>query len=294
MTSYSPTQVNTILRRLSTQAAEGYQSEVLYPQMAKAMRLSGASPAEVREALAEAYYAFRVMLGYYAFAKRGSDRFEYASYALEAFDRATGGTPAGFTALLVSGEASQRLWNEFVRVCEEHRRKVNEQLNRGLLEGLAEFATRIYREDEIGNIWTTIHQAIVRSGRVEPIYQTIVEIRGIGPKVGSLLLRDMVALYNLEADILPLDYHYLQPVDAWIRRIGPLLTPELTEGSADWIIAGKLAKLCRRNQVSGVRFNQGVQYLAVVEVQNINNLKAYLDHVAGVTVGGVELRAVRS
>jgi hypothetical protein len=161
-------------------------------------------------------------------------------------------------------------------VCQEHQRKINEQLNRGLIEGLASYAARLYAEDEIGNIWMDIQQAIVQSGRVEPIYQKITEIKGIGPKVGALVLRDMVALYDLESVIEPADYHYLQPVDTWIRRIGPLLSDEIDDKTADWVIAGKLAKLCRRNRVSGVRFNQGVQYLAIVELRDLERLKGYL------------------
>ncbi|MEN3002325.1 MAG: hypothetical protein ABDI19_10875 [Armatimonadota bacterium] len=276
MATFTPYEVSIILNRLASEKADRFQREVLYPQLARTMRISGSSPQEVREALADAYYAFRAMLGYYAFAKRGNDRFEYSAFALQALERALKGKRENFGALLASGTAPQQLWEAFVQVCQENQRKVNEQLNRGLIEGLAEFATRIYKEDEIGNIWTTIHQAIVRSGRVEPIYQQITDIRGIGPKVGSLLLRDMVALYELESQIEAADYHYLQPVDTWIRRIGPMLTDELTNDSADWIIAGKLSKLCRRNRVSGVRFNQGVQYLAIVEVRKLELLKDYL------------------
>ncbi len=280
MATFTPYEVSTILNRLAGEKAERFQREVLYPQLTRTMRIPGSSPQEVREALADAYYAFRAMLGYYAFAKRGNDRVEYSAFALQALERALKGKRENFSALLASGTAREQLWEAFVQVCQEHQRKVNEQLNRGLIEGLAEFATRIYNEDEIGNIWTTIHQAIVRSGRVEPIYQQITEIRGIGPKVGSLLLRDMVALYELDAQIDPADYHYLQPVDTWIRRIGPMLTDELNNDSADWIIAGKLSKLCRRNRVSGVRFNQGVQYLAIVEVRKLELLKDYLRKLA--------------
>jgi hypothetical protein len=186
------------------------------------------------------------------------------------------GDKANFSQFLASGNAPEQLWNAFVAVCQEHQRKINEQLNRGLIEGLAGYAARLHAEDDIGNIWMDIQQAIVQSGRVEPIYQKITEIKGIGPKVGALVLRDMVALYDLESAIEPGDYHYLQPVDTWIRRIGPLLSDEIDDKTADWVIAGKLAKLCRRNRVSGVRFNQGVQYLAIVEVRELERLKGYL------------------
>ncbi|MCS6924096.1 MAG: hypothetical protein NZM10_06945 [Fimbriimonadales bacterium] len=276
MATFSPMEVEVILSRLAGEKAEKFQREVLYPQMARAMKLSLPHSEAVREALADPYYAFRVMLGYYAFAKRGNDRVEYSNFALQALDKVLKGDKANFGAFLASGRAPELLWNAFVEVCQEHQRKVNEQLNRGLIEGLANYAANLYAEDEIGNIWMDIQQAIVQSGRVEPIYQKITDIKGIGPKVGALVLRDMVALYDLEPTIEPGDYHYLQPVDTWIRRIGPMLTDEITDKTADWVIAGKLSKLCRRHRVSGVRFNQGVQYLAIVELRDLERLKGYL------------------
>ncbi len=285
MATFTQSEVELILRRIASEKAERFQREVLFPQLARAMRLSLSESQDVREALADPYYAFRAMLGYYAFAKRGNDRVEYSGFALEALERVLEGKKANFAHLLASPDAPERLWQAFEEVCRENQRKVNEQLNRGLIEGLAGYASRIYAEDEIGNIWTTIHQAIVRSGRVEPIHQTITEIKGIGPKVGALVLRDMVALYELEPQIDPADYHYLQPVDTWIRRIGPLLSDEITDQTADWVIAGKLSKLCRRNRVSGVRFNQGVQYLAIVEVRKLEHLKEFLRQLAHTSNG---------
>lgn len=277
MNPFTPIDVNYILRRLSGEKADAFQQEILYPQLARAMRISAESPSDTRDALAEPYYAFRAMLGYYAFAKRGNDRAEYSGYAMEALDTILSDKPkTNFADFLREREAPQILWEAFTKVCEQHKRKVNEQLNRGLFEGLTDFAQRTFEDDRIGNIWTTIHQWIVRTGRVETIYQEIVEIKGIGPKVGSLLLRDMVALYEMEPHLEPIDYHFLQPVDAWIRRIGPMLTTELDDNSPDWIVAGKLAKACRRNQVSGARFNQGVQYLAIAELRQIEQLGNYL------------------
>ncbi|MDM7460615.1 MAG: hypothetical protein P3X24_003060 [bacterium] len=276
MATFTPMEVEAILNRLAGEKADQFQREVLYPQMARAMRLQLPHSQAVRESLADAYYAFRVMLGYYAFAKRGNDRAEYSGYALQALDKVLQGDKANFGAFLASGNAPEQLWNAFVAVCQEHQRKINEQLNRGLIEGLAGYAAQLYADDEIGNIWMDIQQAIVQSGRVEPIHEKITGIKGIGPKVGALVLRDMVALYDLENQIDAGDFHYLQPVDTWIRRIGPMLSDEITDKTADWVIAGKLSKLCRRNRVSGVRFNQGVQYLAIVELRDLDRLKSHL------------------
>lgn len=291
MSMFTPYEVERIVNRIAGEKAEGFQKEVLYPQIARAMRIRSSLPQDVREAFADSYYAFRAMLGYYAFAKRGNDRVEYSGFALQALDLVLQGNKENFPAFLESGEAPQRLWEAFVQVCQRNQRKVNEQLNRGLIEGLAGYAQRIYAEDGIGNIWSTIQRDIVRTGRVEPIYNTITEIKGIGPKVGALVLRDMVALYDLESAIDPADFHYLQPVDTWIRRIGPMLSDEITNDTADWVIAGKLSKLCRRNRVSGVRFNQGVQYLAIVEVRQLDFLKDYLRQLAKESPQGNGTRA---
>ncbi|MCS7065403.1 MAG: hypothetical protein NZL85_03900, partial [Fimbriimonadales bacterium] len=141
MATFTPYEVSMILSRLAGEKADRFQREVLYPQLARTMRVSGSSPEEVREALADAYYAFRAMLGYYAFAKRGNDRAEYSAFALQALERALKGKRENFGALLASGTASQQLWEAFVQVCQDNQRKINEQLNRGLIEGLAEFAT---------------------------------------------------------------------------------------------------------------------------------------------------------
>jgi hypothetical protein len=276
MAKFTMMEVEAILNRLAGEKADKFQHEVLFPQLSRALRKQLPDSQAVRDALADPYYAFRAMLGYYAFAKRGNDRVEYSGFALQALDRVLKGDKANFSRFLASGNAPEQLWNAFVQVCQENQRKINEQLNRGLIEGLADYAARLYAEDEMGNIWMDILQSIVQSGRVEPVYQKITEIKGIGPKVGSLVLRDMAALYDLESRIDPGDYHYLQPVDTWIRRIGPLLSDEIDEKTADWVIAGKLAKLCRRNRVSGVRFNQGVQYLAIVELRDLERLKGYL------------------
>jgi hypothetical protein len=276
MSRFTSMEVEAILNRLAGEKAERFQQEVLFPQLSRAMRTPLPDSQAVRDALADPYCAFRAMLGYYAFAKRGNDRVEYSGFALQAFERVLKGNRAHFGDFLASENAPEQLWDAFVAVCQENKRKVNEQLNRGLIEGLAGYAARLYAEDKIGNIWMDIQQAIVQSGRVEPIYTKITEIKGIGPKVGALVLRDMVALYDLESRIDFADYHYLQSVDTWIRRVGPLLSDEIDEKTADWVIAGKLAKLCRRTRVSGVRFNQGVQYLAIVEVRDLERLKGYL------------------
>ncbi len=192
MAKFTMMEVEAILNRLAGEKAERFQREVLFPQLARAIRTPLPDSQAVRDALADPYYAFRAMLGYYAFAKRGNDRAEYSGFALQALDKVLKGDKANFSKFLASGNAPEQLWNAFVAVCQEHQRKVNEQLNRGLIEGLAGYAARLHAEDDIGNIWMDIQQAIVQSGRVEPIYQKITEIKGIGPKVGALVLRDMV------------------------------------------------------------------------------------------------------
>ncbi|MCS6919709.1 MAG: hypothetical protein NZM28_08060, partial [Fimbriimonadales bacterium] len=103
MATFTPMEVEVILSRLAGEKADKFQREVLYPQMARAMKLPLPNSEAVREALADPYYAFRVMLGYYAFAKRGNDRAEYSGFALQALDKVLHGDKNNFSAFLASG-----------------------------------------------------------------------------------------------------------------------------------------------------------------------------------------------
>jgi hypothetical protein len=63
----------------------------------------------------------------------------------------------------------------------------------------------------------------VVSDQVSKAHAALQRIRGVGPKIASLFLRD-VALDRSLPDVHLRDRHLLQPIDVWLRRTTALLT----------------------------------------------------------------------
>lgn len=264
-------QADRMLRRLAAEKAVLFRNEVFVPQTCRLLRLPKPDTSLLRDALADPYASLQMVYGYYAFSRRGNERAEYSQFGMEALARAVG-SPSNIERFL-DREKPESLWAAFVEVCSESQRKSNEQLNRAMLEGFMSLAQDIYREDGVGSIVSWVQEGIVQTQKVEPQFLRIVQIRGIGPKLASLILRDAVWLTNMENQVDWSDRLFLQPVDAWVRRTAEYISTEpLGEGAADWVIAGKLAKLARRANVSGIALSHGIQYFGNYEVRNPQEL----------------------
>jgi hypothetical protein len=246
-----------LMRRIAGEYGDRYVGEVLLPSLARAARADAASIKDVRDALSDPYRCLEAVYAHYAFSRRGRDRNELAQIAVEALHQAV--RPAAFEQFLNQPDASV-LWDHYVEVSRRYRRKPMEQLNRGVIAGLAELAQEVYRCDGVGSIANWVFKGVLQTDRLESQFLRIVDIRGVGPKLGSLFVRDAAFIFGLEEQIDPIDRLYLQPVDKWLRLMAPYLGED-AEDSADWVLAGKLAKYTRRVGVSGVRFNMGVTYL---------------------------------
>ncbi|MEI6514066.1 MAG: hypothetical protein WCO51_12460 [bacterium] len=268
----SAEQINRMTHRLATEKAALFQNEVLLPQMAKILQLPMADAATVRDAFSEPYASLRVIYGHYAFSRRGMERTLYAQFAMEALLR-TVGSPDKIEKFLRNGKP-EHMWTSFEDVCRENSRKTSEQLNRGMLEGFIEMAQEIYTQDSVGSIFSWVQEGVVQTRHIEQQFLRMVDIRGIGPKLASVILRDVVWMFNLEGDIEWSDRLFLQPIDIWVRKLADYITTEVhSETTADWVIAGKLAKAARLAGVSSVALNHGIQYFGNNEVRSMPNLQ---------------------
>ena len=92
------------------------------------------------------------------------------------------------------------------------------------------------------------------------IYDKVTGIRYVGPKTGSLFIRDVVVIYQLEDYLEDNDYQYVQPVDTWVRqmceRFGWVEENTNTED-----VVKIMTQECKKADVSPLRFNQGLWYL---------------------------------
>jgi hypothetical protein len=257
-----------VIRKIAGEKATRFQQDVLLPRIASVLRLPPISQDMILEALESPHAVLRVVYGYYAFSRRGDVGDEYAAIAVEALNRLTPTDEAFDHLLESSGPIS--LWSLFLQVCEERRRKPTEQMNRGILDGILELVQDIHREDCVGNLFHAVRDSVIRSGKIQPWFERLVAVRGIGPKICSLMLRDIVWLYALELHVEPADRLFMQPIDAWVRRIADYVSEEVSsETTPDWVIAGKVTKMARQAGVSGIAFSMGMQYFGANEVRFI-------------------------
>jgi hypothetical protein len=254
------------MRALAGQRADRYIAEFLLQPMERLLDEESLTIQDIRAAYSDAYDCLRTVYAHYAFLRRGKDRPELARIALEALDRTC--DPDDFEDFLGEKDA-QRLWENFVEVCVEKHRKPTEQLNMGVIAGLAELAQEIFRFDRVGSIAGWVLKGVLQTDHVEPQFLRIVDIRGVGPKIASFLIRDIVHIYGIENQVDRLDRIYIQPIDKWIRLIAPYVVPESgAKEMADWVLAGKLTKYARLAGISSIRFNMGATYFGIKEVRN--------------------------
>lgn len=267
-------EIGKIYRILADRFADQYVESFLIPQLGKASRKDWKTLQQWCDELEDPLSSLRVLLGYYAFSRRGKDREELSRIALRSLDQVLENRT--IDELLVQPNGLE-LWTCFVAECANRGKKPNENQNRGLVQGLLELAQEIYRIDEIGSVAGWVAEGVQQTGRLEPQFLRIVDIRGVGPKNTSTFLRDMVFLYDLETSVMAADRIYMQPVDRWLRAICRFAVPEPDlEEAPDWIVAGKINKYARRAGVSLVRFDLGLTYFGQRIVRSPDRLEQEL------------------
>ncbi|MBL8068034.1 MAG: hypothetical protein JNM28_06270 [Armatimonadetes bacterium] len=250
--------IAAIYRTIAGEYADKYLATFLIPQLEKSTGKTAESLEDWVEVLDEPEASIRVFLGAYAYARRGKDRDLYARTTLRALDQVLESTP--IDELLTAGDGVA-LWDAFIVQCERRAIKPNESQNRGIVQGIPELAQEIFALDGCGSICGWVADGIEQTSNIEPQFNRIVDIRGVGPKSTSTFLRDLVLIYGLEAKVNPADRIHIQPVDRWTRLATTYCVPEPHDDRlADWIVAGKVNKYARRAKVSGIRFNLGLTY----------------------------------
>ncbi|HMS54757.1 MAG TPA: hypothetical protein PKA27_05105 [Fimbriimonadaceae bacterium] len=244
--------------------ASAYINDQLLPNLARACRASTPTLDDVRPALSHPFRCLEAIYRHYAFSRRGKERAELSDIAVEALYRTTSEEDI---PQFLAQSGGQALWANFEAVADERSKKAGAQLNQGPVAGLAELAQEIFRLDGRGSIVDWVVDAVDRSGHLEPEFLRMVDIRGVGPKLTSVFLRDIVFLFDLEDKVDFADRLYLQAVDKWLRQVAPHIIdePGLDE-AADWILSGKVAKWARHGGVSGVRLNMGITHFGVVRI----------------------------
>lgn len=125
-----------------------------------------------------------------------------------------------------------------------------------MIVGILKFVAGLPQENLAG-----YSVAEIRHGNIRKLYEDLMGIIQIGPKIASLYLRDLVDLYDLEAVLRPEDLQFLQPIDVWVRRVAFKMSIIDNEELPEDRIRRNIIIACHDNGVSALRFNQGAWYL---------------------------------
>jgi len=136
-----------------------------------------------------------------------------------------------------------------------HSGGVNNRVDRKMIVSTLIFLNEQTKDNNI----VTYSTQKIRKGLLGKVYLKLDGVFGIGAKLASFFLRDLVCLYRLESYVEDDDLALLQPVDVWVdrvtERLGIIETNDLLEAKRE-----KIVKACQQANVHPISFNQGCWY----------------------------------
>lgn len=149
--------------------------------------------------------------------------------------------------------------------------KVNKEGDRLMVISLVNF---IQFNNEKNILHFLIEQ--IKSKKIAEAYRNLDGIWSIGPKIASLILRDVVYIYELEKYLSDEDYYFLQPIDTWVHN----LSKSIDLVNKDKIYRGEAKDItdkCFELGLNPIHYNQGAWYIGSnslqVLLQNIDKIE---------------------
>ena len=145
--------------------------------------------------------------------------------------------------------------------------KVNKEGDRLMVISLVNF---IQFNNEKNILRLLIEQ--IKSKKIAEAYRNLDGIWSIGPKIASLILRDIVYIYGIENYLSGEDYYFLQPIDTWVHNLSKRI--ELVNSDKIYRNEAKdITDKCFELGVNPIHYNQGVWYVGS------NSLKILLKNI---------------
>lgn len=219
--------------------------------------------------------ALKLFVGLYAFERAGAPR-AYKEAAIQALEECK--------RRLTEKDAEEGVWKKFIIFFSktDNQSEVSSSGKRLNLKNnclnttnngkvnLLNFCNSL--EEDSRNIYKfALHK--IKCNKILEAHEYLRKIRGIGPKIASLFLRD-ISLKNCINDTNLQDCHLLQPIDIWVRRaVATLNAKTLTDQKA----SEELIKLANQAKCSALFLNAGIWYfgsqVAQTELQLDSDLK---------------------
>ena len=174
---------------------------------------------------------------------------------LEAIDASSPldrGVNEQFVAQMEDETFAQRGWETFEKECETNSYKVNERQTKGPIKEVIE---KLHHEGKPNLV------ALLRSKTLEEAYEFLKGIKGLGPKIAALLLRDLWSYVGPWPNTSEDEMYCLQPVDIWVRFWSKRCWDEANLPNADEACAKLIVGWCREVGVNPIRFNMGAWFV---------------------------------
>lgn len=211
---------------------------------------------QIRSLIGDWRQAFKCFLSSYAFQRQGYSP-HYPRFAAKAVDFYDGEVPRQ--------DFEKMLWCNFLKIgrfpddgtgankknnplfCADNRHGSASRL----ISSLEDFEFNIVR-------WAS---SLAKSGEIETAWSKLVALRGIGKKIASLFLRDIVDAFEIDEDRVG-GKKYLQPIDRWTER-GAKAFAEFLPATPNsyWELAEVLVEASERAKVRSTLTNTGLWIL---------------------------------
>jgi len=196
--------------------------------------------------------ALKLFLNGYAFEHAGRPP-QFALNAVKALENLISD---GNEDSLSSAGFSEKLWDKFCELMNgrgtfRKGNPLNPERSAHLVDAVTLCQDLI---DDGQNLYLFASRA-VENNRLRDAHGTLQRIRGIGPKIASLFLRDVAMVVNVREPLLA-DRELLQPIDVWLKRTTEALTGTSVKA------ARELVRLADEADCSALWLNAGSWYFA--------------------------------
>lgn len=228
---------------------------------------------KIRESAMDWRESFSMFLSGYAFEHQGRSP-HFAKNAVAALMAYPGKFP--------SNDFEERMWETFCRMYPTNGKGVNRYNNplykapQGTLYTATGFVGSLGAYDHNLTKWAS---SLAREGRIKHAWDQLVRIRGVGHKIASLFLRDIVYAFGVDENSVG-DKKYLQPIDRWTKRAAESLAVSIpTSPKSYWEYAQVLVDVSEQAGVPCALTNSGLWTLGSQLVQDEEKYRILLQDI---------------
>lgn len=155
-------------------------------------------------------------------------------------------------ALFYDDQFPGSVWKEFNAIVQQARSKPNTRITEGPVKEILE-KMRMKKEANL--------IVLLKKKSLLEAYKWLKAVRGIGPKIAALFLRDLWSFIGAWQDATQSDLYCLQAIDRWVRFWSRECWPQKSWPSSDERFAEMLVDACQQMRIDHVSFNKGAWFV---------------------------------